>query len=513
MTKKQASLLTTLTFLALLLGMLLTQRLWFRIDLTKDASQSLSPISRRLYLELEHTLTLTYYVSPYLARVNTMPRDIEDLLREFAAHSRGRIRVDVKDPTGDTAMVERLGLIPQQIPAFQDDMAGETTVYTGIVMEYADRMDAMPIVFSLDNLEYDLYARTKTLVSGTFRSVGVVVADRDKNWASDFIYLAQGFELAGYRIREIVPGETIPSGLSVLFVFGGVEELDAPELETIAAYIRSGGSVLFALDAVFVDSEASLAARTMRDGGLLSMLSAFGVTVAHELVLDASSLDIPIQTEGNGEASRVSLVPYPHWIAVSENGEVKGHPITARFSGVDLFWPSPLYLHPPGGIRGDILISSSPASWRMGEPFVTDPQALSSMPERTDADPAPSVLAVALSGSFFGNGKSGRMVVVGDSALATTLIQYTRSERNIDFLLRCADWLAGNEALLAMRKKSSSPGRLDSISDPLIRARTMVFIRMFNMGILPVAAALYGARRVYRRKRHGHKDAGEKNRG
>jgi ABC-type uncharacterized transport system involved in gliding motility auxiliary subunit len=138
----------------------------------------------------------------------------------------------------------------------------------------------------------------------------------------------------------------------------------------------------------------------------------------------------------------------------------------------------------------------------MGEPFITDPQVLSSLPEPADADLAPSVLAVALSGSFHGNGTPNRMVVVGNSALATTLIQYTQSERNIDFLLRCADWLAGNEEMLGMRKKSPRPGRLDSIADPAARERTIFFIRMLNMVVLPLAVAFYGAIRIYRRKRH-----------
>jgi ABC-type uncharacterized transport system involved in gliding motility auxiliary subunit len=502
LTKNQVSLLTVLAVAALLLGMLLSQRLWFRLDLTQDSSQSVSSISRRLYLELEHTLTITYYVSRTLARAHSMPGTIEDLLREFAAHSRGRIRVQVKDPDGQAAMVERLGLIPQQIPAFRKDQAGEVTVYTGIVMEYADRTDTIPVVFSLDNLEYDLYARVKALVSGTFRDVGVLVADADKSWASDFIYLAQGFELAGYRIREISLGESIPPNLSALFVFGGVEELYGSALGRVEEYIRSGGPVLFAVGGVFVDSGAVLAARTMQDRGLLSLLSAYGVSIADGLVLDTSSLAIPIQIQDPGGASRVSLVRYPHWIAVLDTGEGRDHPITSRFGGVDMFWPSPLSLHPPDGIRADILITSSPSSWRMGEPFITDPQVLSSLPEPADADLAPSVLAVALSGSFHGNGTPNRMVVVGNSALATTLIQYTQSERNIDFLLRCADWLAGNEEMLGMRKKSPRPGRLDSIADPAARERTIFFIRMLNMVVLPLAVAFYGAIRIYRRKRH-----------
>jgi len=517
--KKQTTVITLLALAAIILGLLVSGRLWFRLDLSRNQAYTLSRVARNLYREIPETVTITYYLSEKLTKIHPVPGEIRDLLIEFTTHSRGRIRLVVKDPVKAAAVAaaERLGVLPQQIQTMEKDQASVATVYTGIVIEYLNQTETLPVVFSVDTLEYDLTSRIRTLVRGRERAAGMLVAGADKNWSQDFNYLEQAFSQAGYRVRQIAPGAEIPDDLPILFVFGGVEELDDWALYRINRYVVSGGKVLFAVDGVFVDSRADLAARPMVDAGLLSLLAAWGVRVEPKLVLDKAALTIPYQSQNPAGSRQVRLVRYPHWVAVLEKNGNQDHPVTSNFGGLDLFWPSPLLLEPPAGVTATILASSTADAWRMTKDFAANPDASLLFSREEAQTRGPAVLAAAMSGRFpdwfaerpkpsrAGSSETlpdmpraaqdSRVLVIGDSDLASGLIQYTQSQRNLVFLLQCADWLGNDEDILAIRNRAPTSGRLDKISDPVQRARAAGFSQLVNLILVPLAVVVIGIAR------------------
>ncbi len=526
MDKKQTTVITLLALGAIILGMLVSSRIWFRLDLSRNQAYTLSEVARNLYREIPETVTITYYLSEKLTRIHPVPGEIRELLQEFSSHSRGRIRLVIQDPvkSATVAAAERLGVLPQQIQTMEKDQASVATVYTGLVIEYLNQTDVLPIVFSTGSLEYDLTSRIRALVRGREREVGVLVAAADKNWSQDFNYLEQTFVQAGYRIRQIPGGAEIPDTLPLLFVFGGVEELDDWALYRINHYVLSGGKALFAVDGVFIDSRADLAARPMNDAGLLSLLAAWGVRVEPKLVLDKAALTIPYRSSTPGGGSQVRLVRYPHWVAVLDKNGNQDHPVSANFGGLDLFWPSPLLLDPPAGVQAEILASSTAEAWRMTKDFVANPDASLLFSREEAQTKGPAVLAAALSGRFPdwfadrpqptrpGSSESlperpvqaqeSRVLVIGDSDLATGLIQYTQSQRNLDFLLECADWLGNDDDILGIHNRARGSGRLDKISDPVQRARAAGFAQSVNLLFIPLLTGVIGLVR-YRARRRG----------
>jgi ABC-type uncharacterized transport system involved in gliding motility auxiliary subunit len=117
MTKKQASVICFLSIVAILLGMLVGGRLWFRLDMTRNKAYTISAVSRNLHSEITDPVTITYYVSDKLRAISPMPGEIEDMLREFAAFSKGKIRLAVRDPVKAqiAEQAEAAGILPQQI--------------------------------------------------------------------------------------------------------------------------------------------------------------------------------------------------------------------------------------------------------------------------------------------------------------------------------------------------------------------------------------------------------------
>ncbi|MDR0689715.1 MAG: GldG family protein [Spirochaetaceae bacterium] len=526
MTQRQTWILTLISVIALVLGLLLSRRVWFRLDLTKNNAYTISPVSRSLSREIPDQLRITYYVSDKLSAIHPMPGEIEDLLREYAAYSRGKIRFTRRDPakTGMVQAVEQMGIQSRQIQSVEQDEATFSTVYTGIVIEYLDQAEVLPWVFSLDTLEYDLSSRIRSMIRETGREVGVLVGDADKQWASDYGYLEQVFTQSGYRVRVLSPGEEISDALPVLLVLGGVEELDEWALYRIDRYIQNGGKVLFALEGVFVDSKNSLEVREKTDGGLLAMISSYGAAVRPEMVLDRSALTLQYQTAAPNGSIQFRIIRYPHWIGVlAENGNAK-HPITSGFAGVDLFWASPIDLSPPESVEGEILLSTTPDAWLMTKDFSANPET-GYLFEREEPDTRGTKnLAVALSGRFPGwfrdkpkpiregsgeelpdlpaAARDSRIVVIGDSDLATTLVQMTQGQgiQNLDFMLKTTDWLGSDDDIIGIRNRQSQAGRLDRILDPEKRLKAMRFSQILNVGIIPLGVVVLGIVRSLKRR-------------
>jgi ABC-type uncharacterized transport system involved in gliding motility auxiliary subunit len=526
MTKRQTWILTVLSVAALLLGLLISGRIWFRLDLTKNKAYTISRVSREIAAEIPDQVRITYYVSDKLSAIHPMPGEIEDLLREYAAYSRGRIRFSRRDPakTGMVQAVEALGIQPRQIQSVERDEATFSTVYTGIVIEYMEQAEVLPWVFALDTLEYDLSSRIRSMIRESTREVGVLVGDADKQWTQDYGYLDQVLTQAGYRVRVLSSGEEISDGLPVLLVLGGVEELDEWALYRIDRYILTGGKVLFALEGVLVNAKGSLESRVKTDGGLLAMVASYGATVEPEMVLDRSALTLQYQTATPNGSVQFRIIRYPHWIGVlGENGSTS-HPITSGFAGVDLFWASPITLNPPEAVRGEVLFSTTPDAWLMTKDFSANPDT-GYLFEMEEADTRGSkILAAALSGKFPGwfrdkpkpvregsgeelpdlpgETRDSRIVVVGDSDFPTTLVQMTQGQgvQNLDFMLKAADWLGNDDDIIGIRNRQSQAGRLDRIIDPEQRLKAMRFSQILNVGIIPLAFVVLGIVRGLKRR-------------
>jgi ABC-type uncharacterized transport system involved in gliding motility auxiliary subunit len=525
MTKRAFTIITVLSIAAMVLIVLISQRLWFRLDLTENKAYTISPVSRNLHSEIPDQVRITYYLSEKLAAVHPVPRELEDLLREYAAYSRGKIRLTVRDPlkAGLNREVESLGIIPQQIEVVEQDQTNIAMVYSGIVIEYLDEKEVIPFAFNLETLEYDLTSRIRTLVRGNVREAAFLVGDPRKQWSRDYSILNQAFVQSGFRVRTISPGDEIPDSLPALFVLGGVEDLDDWALYRIDRYIQGGGKALFALDGVFVDDSNALQSRAMNDKGLQAMVSFYGATVKPELALDASALTLSYQSVDPSGSRVYRIIRYPLWIGVLPQNGNAAHPVTAAFSGVDVYWASPLELNPPEGVTAVPLFSTTPDAWSETKDFVANPEQSYQFQGELNETKGEKLLGAALTGKFPSwfaglakpvregseeelpdmpaEAKESRIIVIGDTDLASTLVQYTRSDRNFDFFLKAADWLGNDDDIIGIRSRQSSSGRFDKITDTDKKVRAMAFARSFNVIVIPLAVVVLGIFRALQRRR------------
>jgi ABC-type uncharacterized transport system involved in gliding motility auxiliary subunit len=525
MTRRQVTIITILSIAAMILVVLISRRLWFRLDLTENKAYTISPVSRNLYTEIPDQVRITYYISEKLSAVHPVPGQLEDLLREFTAYSRGRIQLTVRDPlkAGLNREVESLGLIPQQIEIVERDQANIAQVYSGIVIEYLDQIDVIPFAFVLSTLEYDLTSRIRTLVRGAPREAAFLVGDPGKEWSRDYAILNQIFTQSGFRIRTINPGEEIPDSLSSLFVLGGVEGLDDWALYRIDRYIQGGGKVLFAVDGVFIDESNALQGRLMMDQGLQSMVSFYGATVKPELAMDVTALGLSYQSVDPSGFRIYRTVRYPLWIGIQAQNRNPDHPLTAAFDGIDVFWASPLELNPPDGVTATPLFYTTAEAWSMTKDFALNPEMSYQFQAEINETKGEKLLGAALYGKFPSwfagmskpvregseeelpdmpaETKESRIIVIGDTDLVSAITQYTRSDRNFDFFLKAADWLGNDDDIIGIRSRQTQLGRLDKITDAEKRLNAMAFARYLNVIFIPLVVIALGIFRSLQRRR------------
>jgi len=528
MTKKQTTIITALSVIAFILALLVTRQYWLRFDLTKNKAYTISKVSRNIHRELPDPVTITYYLSNKLKTVVSSPGEIEDMLREYAAHSRGKIRLVVRDPlrAGASERVEELGLQPRQVPVVEQDQTSLITVYSGIVIEYLDKMEILPWVISTDTLEYDLTSRIRSLVRDTDRWIAVIIGDSLRQWNEHFGFLNAALADAGFRVRLISPGEEIPDNTPGLFVLGGMENLDEWSLYRIDRYIQLGGKVFFAVEGVYVDTiNNNIEARALQDMGLLSMLASYGVVVRPELALDRNALTLRYQTIAPNGGIQFRIMRYPLWIGIPGNQGNANHPITSNFNGLDLYWPSPLVFNIGAGsdVEAAALFASSPNAWSMKTEYHINPEVPYMFEIEANETRGEKIFGVSLSGvlpSYFRdspkpfregseeelpdmpeNSRASRVIVVGDVDFATNLVNATEARHNLEFLLRAAGWLVSDDDIISIRNRQPQIGRFDKISEPGLRSASMKFSQILNVGLIPLLVIAAGVIRATRRSR------------
>lgn len=520
--KKQERLLALLVSLGLVLAAIASTMFYARLDLTSSKAFTLSKAARALHGEIPETVRISYFVSKSLADRHPGPGAIEDLLRELEAANKGKIRVRIVDPTKDPTEAEQFGVAAQQMQVVERSEQRVAMVYTGIVMEYLDRHETIPAVLATETLEYELVKSIRAVVGDIHLVAGLLVGEDDKSVANDYQTLSGSLQRAGYEPREVSRGTVIEDDIDLLFVLGNAS-LDRYDAAFIDSYLMRGGKAFFAVKGVTINPEYGLVAAAVPEGGLLPVLAHYGLEVQRRLVLDQSNLTVPFQTPRQGGGYQIQYVRYPHWVAIDSRFVDPESPMTARFAGLDLYWPSPLLLRPVAGVAYEELAKTTPKAWLQTRDFAAAPDDQSRYALELAETAGQYLVAVSATGAFpsaFAAGDAPvrdgappppapvsstssptRIVVVSSGDFLTDLIKMSDSGFNISFALSAADWLSSHDDLIAIRSRAVADVRLNKIQDQGLRDFLIALTYIVTLGVVPLGVAVWGLARFARRNR------------
>jgi ABC-type uncharacterized transport system involved in gliding motility auxiliary subunit len=269
----------------------------------------------------------------------------------------------------------------------------------------------------------------------------------------------------------------------VLVLTNAPDTIPPAQLEPLQRFLANGGSALVMASGMRRTPQQPFA--MARSVPWNALLVPFGVAIRSDIVYDLAANAIVGLPTQNGQA----VLAYPFFVRA---GSTRASTVNAEISSVFLPWPSSIdTTHAAKGSITPLLVSTRAAGVMQGSVMLTPQQDFA----RTNL--ATRIFAVAVSppAGAAAPAPKGRLIVIGDDDFATD--NYSQNQAaNIVFVENAIDWLAQDDALIAIRSKDRTP-------PPLVfpNAAVKVAVRYGNLIGIPLCIVLFGAARLMRRRR------------
>ena len=336
------------------------------IDFTEKQIHTLSDGTKAILAELDTPVVIRYYAS---RNTDFMPeelklhmRRVDDLLKEYASLSNGKLRVENLDPQPDTDAEDSANL---------DGISGQSmndqNLYFGLAVSCLDRTSVLPFIDPRDEtmLEYQLSKLIAEVSMPTKPKIGVMSALELKGGPAAMpgqrpnppwvIYqqLKQAFDIEDIPLDA---KEIDPKTVKVLLLFhpAGI----TPETEfAIDQYLLGGGTVVACLDAFSVAAQMTGGGNPMMGMGgaptsstLPTLLKAWGVSFESEKVL----ADPAYATRLAGDRTGIAVLTLDKK-AMPQQDNV----ITKDLESVTLFLPGAFTRSGGAGVAANALMVST----------------------------------------------------------------------------------------------------------------------------------------------------------
>lgn len=181
---------------------LVSANTFFRIDLTRFHSYSLSSASRELVQNLEQPLSVQVFFSEHLpAPYNGVERYMRDLLQEYAGAGNKRFSYeffDMEKPENrETAQSYGISMI--QIREVKDDEVGYRNAWMGLALTYSDRVEVLDNLVMTEGLEYRLTTSMAKMMALTNSLAGLTSKVQVTLYATERL---ADFGIAGFNKLE-----------------------------------------------------------------------------------------------------------------------------------------------------------------------------------------------------------------------------------------------------------------------------------------------------------------------
>lgn len=484
---------------------LISVNLFSRIDLTEGKVFSLSKATKDVVRGLNDRLIVKMYFTKDLPPpYNSNARYLKDQLEEYQAYAKGMLKLEMIDPNEEEKEREAqgYGIPPLQVNALENDKIEIKKVYMGLVILYEDRKEVIPVVQNVSGLEYELTSAIKRLSRRILPSIGLLVGQDGPDLDAELSSLNQALGRQ-YRVRRINLEEekVIPPDVSLLIILGPKKKFSDGAKYLIDQFLMRGGKLALLLNHMDVDIQQGTVQK--QDLGLDELLNNYGIKFNDDLVIDLQCNRVGI-TQKQGTFIYQNVVNYP-FFPVATNFD-KNNLIVKDLGTVSFYFVSSLAPSPTStqNVKFNPIVWSSKSSGSQVNPFDINPFKKF---DQQDFNQSGLILAATLQGSFrsyysdkgkppikpgnnlpestLTSSPPTRLVVVGDADFVTD--QNIKGGDNLAFFLNMVDWLAQDEALIAIRSKQVTPRPLKEISPGAKK-----LVKYGNTFGLPLLVVLFG---------------------
>ncbi len=490
-----------LLFAVLVVLNLVSNELFFRVDLTENRIYSMSKSTKSMLKDLDDVVHVKVYFSSNLPhQLANIRKEVKDILDEYKAYSGGNISYDFVDPASDDELKQKLrfmGIPELRVNVIEKDKAELINVYLGMVVNYSDKQEVIPVVQNTVNLEYELTSSILKITSEVNRKVAIYCgALREKDDYKDFAdELRKQYEV---QFIDFENSPVIPDDVNTLIVAGpGEGSMNDSTLFALDQFIMKGGKVIFLIDKIDVDLER-LGAKPV-NSGIEEFLANLGLKVDSNLVLDGrSNIMASFRTNFGYFSSN-----YPFWVKINKDGFAPDSPIVSELEAVGFPWISSVsYI---GSDNNEVvhLASSTEEAWTQSGSYQLSPQQRFMSLEK----PSKYDLALLIKGTFnsYFKGKDlpetansndrekyieespeTSVVLIGDSDFISRGF-VGRAPGNMVFILNLVDWMTLGDKLIHIRSRANLDRPLELTSDS-----ERILLKLIATLAVPLLLVIFG---------------------
>lgn len=469
----------------------ISEQLYFRLDLTADRSYTLSKATKNILHSLEEPITVTAYftedVPPQLLQART---DFKDLLIEYSNIAKGNLVYEFIDPNKDEeserkAMQE--GIMPNIVNVRERDQMMQKRVFLGAVLKMGTDKEIIPVIQSGTAMEYALSSSIKKLSVVDKPVIGYLQGHGEPSMNA----LQQVMASLGvlYSVREVNlddPSVNLGSYVTIA-VIAPTDTIPPHHLDMLDRYLGGGGNLFIAYNKVKGDFTTVSGSAIYT--GLEDWLARKGLYVDNNFLVDATCGSVGVQQQ-SGFMSYTTNINFPYLPVIQKFAD---HPVTKGLEQVLLPFASTIQYN------GDTSIAFTPIAFSSAKSGTLSPPVYFDVSKRwTDKDFPLSNLAVAgvLSGRLAGNAESS-ILLVGDGDFPVNG-EGQRPQQlqpdNVNLMVNGVDWLSDETGLIDLRTKAITSRPLEDVEEG--RA---LFLKWLNFLLPIVLIILYG---IFRNQRN-----------
>lgn len=480
-----------LSILICIFAAIFVSRVYVRVDLTKQKTYTLSPISLNILENLEGVAEITWFKSSGVEVHIPSLQYVKDFLTEYAA--KGNCIFTVKD-TGSVSQtaLEKLGLAPQQIERTDKNSVMLENLYSGLMLEYLGETRLIPFLADTTRLEARLarfFTEIKQDVSGGKNNRTVFLLAPPDSLNGHYRYIIPWLQYEGFIPQVLsLPLPNLDPQVPLLVLGSGyLHEDDSMQLEL---FLEKKGNAVFFVSGNTVAAMDDWSAQAKKQDPLIELLVRHGISINASLIIDILNFRMTLPSANGMQYEKIN---YPFWPTVflsAENSSL----IFAGLPQLQLFWPSSVDVQNSDDTL-QVLAHTSKNSITLAEPYDTNPfgKQLSLIANADNKRQVPFATAST---------KKGRLIVVADENMVSTAIEYTNSDYNLDFMINCLDWICGKEQILQLKNKQAIIPPFKNFETADKAAGIFSQARVINFLIIPlcILLAAISVQIVYRRK-------------
>lgn len=469
----------------LFLANLISQNLFFRIDLSESKNYTLSKATKDILKKLQEPVTVRAYFSENLPpNVAKGKKDFKDLLIEYNTRSKGMVVYEFINPNEDEEKEQeatQAGIQPVLIDVREKDQIKQQKAYMGAVVTMGEHKDRIPFIQPGGAIEYTLSKAIKKLSVIDKPSIGLLQGHNEPSISEIVQSYNELTVLYNVEPLTITDSTDIPERIKAIAIVQPKDSIKEVVFQKLDNFLASGGKILIA--ASRANTNLQNAFSTTLNTGLEKWLLLKGIILKDELVADVSCSQIQVvQNVGGLQMIRQLQFPY---IPVIKN--FAQHPITGGIESVILPFVTYLEYNGPDSIKYNPIAFSSEKSTAEVLPVYFNLQR-----QWTEADFRKKNLPIAAtfegriaggvstklvciaSGDFIINGKPGQQ-------------QQQLAPDNINLFVNSIDWLTDETGLIELRTKGITSRPIEEVSEV-----TKAFVRWVNF-LVPILLVIgYG---------------------